>query len=53
MPDNETRDQRLSNEIDRIIADYKRLGYDKAAICSQSIEIEEQAAKNLTEDQNP
>lgn len=43
-------DQRLSDEIDRIIAEYRRWGYDRAAICSRSFEIEEQARNNLAEE---
>lgn len=43
-------DKRLSDEIDRIIAEYRRWGYDRAAICSRSFEIEEQARNNLAEE---
>ncbi len=41
----------MSDEIDRLVRQYRQMGYSRAAICSMSFDIEELAAKNLSEEQ--
>ena len=43
------RDERLSQQVDAVIKDYQRMGYDTPAISSMSLEIEELAAERVSE----
>ncbi|WP_298938237.1 hypothetical protein [uncultured Ruegeria sp.] len=44
-----SRDERLSQQVDAVIKDYRRMGYDTPAISSRSQEIEDIASARVSE----
>ncbi|EEE35296.1 hypothetical protein RKLH11_3972 [Rhodobacteraceae bacterium KLH11] len=44
-----TTDERLSQQVDAVIKDYRRMGYDTPAISSKSQEIEDIASARVSE----